>query len=157
MKRAQLNLVIDAVLLLCFSAIVGIGLLMKYVLVPGYLRYEIYGQNVDLFLWGIDRHQWGTIHFIIGLVFAALLVMHIILHWAVIVSIYRRMIPNRFARWLIALILLVVTILLFALAYFIKPKVIEQGKGKGLGWGLGPCGAKCGSRCDIEKWSIEKS
>ncbi len=143
MKRAKLNLIIDALLLLCLAAIAGIGLLMKYVLVPGYQRWEMYGRNVSLFLWRLDRHQWGTIHFIIGLVFLALLVLHIVLHWQMIVGIYRRLIPNRFARWIIALILLVVTILLFAFPYFVKPKVIEQGRGKGRGQGLVPCDVKC--------------
>ncbi len=151
MKKSKLNLVIDALLLLCLAAIAGIGLLIKYVLVPGYQRWEIYERNVSLFLCGLDRHQWGTIHFIIGLVFLALLVLHIILHWQMIVGIYRRLVPNSFARWGIALILLVVTILLFAFPYFVKPEVIEQGKGTGTGWGLWPCDAKCDSKCDIPK------
>ena len=149
MKKSKLNLVIDALLLLCLAAIAGIGLLIKYVLVPGYQRWEIYGRNVSLFLWRLDRHQWGTIHFIIGLIFLALLVLHIILHWQMIVGIYRRLIPNRFARWITALILLVVTIILFAFPYFVKPEVIEQGRGKGRGQVLGPCDAKCDSKCDI--------
>ena len=98
MKRAKLNLIIDALLLLCLAAIAGIGLLIKYVLVPGHQRWEIYGRNVSLFLWGLDRHQWGTIHFIIGLVFLSLLVLHVVLHWSMVVGVYRRLIPNRFAR-----------------------------------------------------------
>jgi hypothetical protein len=133
MKKPKLNLVIDALLLLCLAAIAGIGLLMKYVLVPGYLRWEIYGRNVDLFLYGLDRHQWGTIHLIIGLVFLSLLVLHIILHWQMIVGIYRGLIPNRFARWMTALVLICITILLLSFAYFVKPEVIEQGRGKGRG------------------------
>ena len=149
MEKSKLNLVIDALLLLCLAAIAGIGLLIKYVLVPGYQRWEIYGRNVSLFLCGLDRHQWGTIHFIIGLVFLALLVLHIILHWQMIVGIYYRLIPNRFVRWVTALILLCVTILLFAFPYFVKPEVIEQGRGKGRGQVLGPCDATCDSRCDI--------
>ena len=155
MKKSKLNLIIDALLLLCVAAIVGIGLLIKYVLVPGYQRWEIYGRNVSLFLWGLDRHQWGTIHFIIGLVFLALLVLHIVLHWQMVVGIYRKLIPNRFARWITALILLVVTILLFAFPYFVKPKVIEQGRGKGRGQGLVPCDAKCDSKCDMLRYPSE--
>jgi len=155
MKKSKLNLIIDALLLLCVAAIVGIGLLIKYVLVPGYQRWEIYGQNVSLFLWGLDRHQWGTIHFIIGLVFLALLVLHIVLHWQMVVGIYRKLIPNRFACWITALILLVLTILLFAFPYFVKPKVIEQGRGKGRGQGLVPCEAKCDSKCDMLRYPSE--
>ena len=132
MKKSKLNLVIDALLLLCFAAIAGIGLLIKYVLVPGFQRWDIYGRNVSLFFWRLDRHQWGTIHFIIGLIFLALLVLHVVLHWQMIVGIYRRLIPNSFARWITALILLGVTVILFAFPYFVKPQVIEQGRGHGL-------------------------
>jgi len=149
MKKSKLNLVIDALLLLCIAAIGGIGLLIKYVLVPGYQRWDIYGRNVSLFFWGLDRHQWGTIHFIIGLVFLALLVLHIVLHWQMVLGIYRKLIPNRFARRITALILICVTSLLFAFSYFIKPEVVEQGKGKGYGLGPGPCDAKCDTKCDI--------
>ena len=138
MKKSKLNLIIDALLLLCLAAIAGIGFLIKYVLVPGYQRWEIYGRNVSLFFWRLDRHQWGTIHYIIGIVFLALLVLHIVLHWQMIVGIYRRLIPNRFARWITALILLVVTVLLLAFPYLVKPEVVEQGGGQGHGWGLRP-------------------
>ena len=120
---------------------------MKYVLVPGYLRWDIYGQNVSLFFCGLDRHQWGTIHFIIGVIFLSLLVLHIILHWQTIVGIYCKLIPNRFARWTTALILLVITILLFAFPYFVKPEVIEQGRGRS--HASLPCDAECDTRCDI--------
>ena len=149
MKKSKLNLIIDAFLLLCIAAIVGIGLLIKYVLVPGFQRWDIYGRNVSLFLCGLDRHQWGTIHFTIGLIFLALLVLHIILHWQMIVGIYRELIPNRFARRVTALIVLMVTIILFAFPYFVKPEIIEQGIGKGYGQVPVPCDAKCDSKCDI--------
>ena len=155
MKRAKLNLIIDALLLLCIAGIVGIGLLIKYVLVPGYQHWEIYGRNVSLFFWSLDRHQWGTIHFIVGLVFLALLVLHVVLHWSMIVSIYRKLIPNRFARWVAALILLGVTVLLFTFAYFVKPQVIEQGRGQGHSQGPVPCDATCDSKCDIPKCPSE--
>jgi hypothetical protein len=98
MKKAKFNLIIDELLLLCIATIVGIGLLMKYVLVPGYKRWEIYGRNVGLFFWGLDRHQWGTIHLIIGLIFLTLLVLHIILHWSLVVGIYRSMVQSCPAR-----------------------------------------------------------
>jgi hypothetical protein len=64
MKKSKLNLIIDALLLVCMAAITGIGLLMKNVLVPGYKRWDIYGRNVELYFWGLDRHQWGTERFI---------------------------------------------------------------------------------------------
>jgi len=135
MKRTKINLVIDALLLLCIAAIAGIGLLMKYVLVPGYRRWEIYGQNVNLSLCGMDRHQWGTIHLIIGFVFLALLILHIVLHWGMVIAIYRKLIPNTVLRCIVAVVLICLTILLFAFSFFVKPQVIEQGFGGGHGWG----------------------
>ena len=150
MKKSKLNLVIDALLLLCVAAILGIGLLIKYILVPGYQRWEIYGRNVSLFLWGLDRHRWGTIHLIIGLVFLALLVLHVALHWDMIVGIYRKLIPNRFARWITALVLICLTILLFGFSYFVKPEVLEYGAGKGLGR------RQCESQCEIPTCLLEK-
>jgi hypothetical protein len=129
MKKAKLNLIIDALLILALAAIAGIGLLMKTVLVPGYMRREIYGRNVELFFWGLDRHQWGAIHFIISIVFIALILLHIVLHWQMIVGTCRNLIPNRSVRWITALILLAVTILLSVFPYFIKPKIGGQEDG----------------------------
>jgi len=133
MEKSKLNLIIDGLLLLCIAAIVGIGLLIKYVLVAGYLRWEIYGRNVEMFFWGLDRHQWGTIHLVIGIVFLALLVLHVVLHWPMIICVYSKLIPNRFARWITALILIIMTIFLLAFSYFVKPEVYERGRGKGHG------------------------
>ena len=143
MKKSKLNLVIDTLMLLCVSASVGIGLLIKFVLVPGYQRWRIYGRNVNLFLWGFDRHQWGTIHLMIGLTFLALLVLHIVLHWDMILGIYRRLIPNPLARRISVLILVCIMTLLFGFACLVKPEVQEQGQGKGRIW------RQCEGQCDI--------
>jgi hypothetical protein len=134
MEKSKLNLIIDGLLSLCIAAIVGIGLLIKYVLVPGSRRWEIYNRNVELFFCGIDRHQWGTIHLVIGIVFLALLILHVVLHWSMIIGIYRKLIPNRFARWVTAFVLIFLTILLLFFPYFVKPEVQERGQGKGHGW-----------------------
>jgi len=126
MKKTKLNLIIDALLFLGLAAITGIGFLMKNVLVPGYLRREVYGRNVELYFWGFDRHQWGAIHFIIAIVFLALIVLHILLHWQMMVRIYRELIPNRSARWIAVLVLIAVTILLLIFPYFVRPEVSDE-------------------------------
>ena len=131
MKKAKLNLIIDALLLLGMAAIIGIGLLIKYVLVPGVVRWEIYGRNVELYFWGLGRHQWGMIHFVIGLIFIALVILHIVFHWPLIVNIYKSMISNKPARWVIVIILILLTLALMAFSYFIKPEVIDRGHGSG--------------------------
>jgi hypothetical protein len=132
-KKSKLNLIIDALLLLCIASIAGIGLLMRNVLVPGYQRWDIYGRNVELYFWGLDRHQWGTIHFVIALVLLALLVLHVVLHWAVIVGIYRKLMPNVKARWITAIILLAITITLAFFSYAVHPDIYERGRGAGAG------------------------
>ena len=134
MKRTKLNLIIDGLLLLCMACIVGLGLLIKFVLIPGSQRWEIYGRNVELLFWGLDRHEWGTIHLIIGCVFLAFLTLHIILHGSMIVVIYRKLIPGRLTRWLTAVIFVSLTVLLFIFPLFVKPEVQEGGKEKGRGW-----------------------
>lgn len=130
MKKSKLNLVIDALLLLCIAAIAGIGLLMKYVLVPGYRRWEIYERNADLFFWGLDRHEWGTIHLVIGFVFLTLLILHVVLHWGIIVGIYRKLIPNGFVRYVVTVVLICLTILLLTFSFFAKPEVQERELGR---------------------------
>jgi len=133
MKKSKLNLIIDALMLLCMAAIAGIGLLIRNVLIPGYQEWEIYGRNVDLYFWGLDRHQWGTIHFIIALVLLGLLILHIVLHWSMILGIYRKLIPNVTARWITAIILLTLTMVLAFFSFVVKPDVHEQGRGRGGG------------------------
>lgn len=90
MDKSKVNLIIDTLMFLCVMAITGIGLLMKYVLLPGKETAAVYGRKVDLFLFGMDRHQWGTIHLIIAFVLLGLLTLHVVLHWNMIVSIYCR-------------------------------------------------------------------
>jgi hypothetical protein len=131
MKKAKLNLIIDALLLLCTAIIVGIGFLMKFILVPGYKRWEIYGRNVELYFWDLNRHEWGTIHFIIGLLFLALLVFHIVFHWPLIIGLYKQLVPKRTARWIVAIIIILLTIGLIVFPYFVKPDVEEITGGGG--------------------------
>lgn len=146
MTKSKLNLIIDAVMFLCMAAIAGIGLLIKYVLVPGQARWAIYGRNVELYFQGLDRHQWGIVHLAIGLVLIALLVLHIVLHWGMILVIYRSLIPSRVFRWVVLVILICLTAILLAFSCFVKPEVgeIRRGggqRGRGYQTPVGPTGA----------------
>ena len=130
MTKSKLNLIIDALMLLCMAAMTGIGLLMKYVLIPGQARWAIYGRNVELYFRGLDRHQWGTVHLVIGLVLIALLILHIVLHWGMILAIYRSLIPSRLVRWIVVVILICLTAVLLAFSSLVEPEVGEiQGGG----------------------------
>jgi peptidoglycan biosynthesis protein MviN/MurJ (putative lipid II flippase) len=127
MTKSKLNLIIDAVLLLAMAAMTGIGVLMKYVLIPGYARWVTYGRNVELFFWGLDRHEWGTIHFVIGLVLIAGIVLHVVLHWEQVVAVYCKLIPDPLLRLMITVILICITVLLLAFPALVKPQVAEGG------------------------------
>lgn len=80
MHKSILNFSINAVMALCMSAIIGIGFLIKYTLISGQERWDVYGKNVELYWYGMDRNQWGLFHLILGFVLMVLLVAHIVLH-----------------------------------------------------------------------------
>lgn len=130
MDKSKVNLVINALMFLCVMAIAGIGLLIKYVLLPGKETAAVYGRKVDLFLFGMDRHAWGTIHFIIACVFLGLLTAHIVLHWNMIVSIYCRFIRSKVVRRIVAVIIFVVGTFLVVSPFFVKPE-IQKSERKG--------------------------
>jgi len=116
-QLTKINFLIDVFLFLVMAAVGGIGLLMKYRLVSGEERWEIYGSNPELFLWGLGRHQWGDLHLILGYVFWALLVFHILLHWRQITGIFRKLVPGRAGRACLVSGLVLVSLFLLAFAF----------------------------------------
>jgi ribosomal protein S25 len=121
--RSKINLIIDAIMLIVLMVIAGMGFLMKYVLIPGYKRVELYDGNVEFYFWGLTRHQWGSIHLWFSFFLLFLLALHIILHWHLIIGIFRKMVPGKKARIGIGLFLGSVC-LFFALSPFlINPKI----------------------------------
>jgi len=125
MKNAKLNLVIDVIMLIDMMALIGVGLLNKYVLLTGQQKWEKYGENLEFYLWGFDRHDWNRIHFILGLILFGLLVLHIWFHWKMVINIYRNFISNKKIRIILALALLVISIVLVVFPVFIDTVVDE--------------------------------
>jgi len=125
-NKSKFNLCIDIIMLLLLLPTFGIGLLTKYILIPGSERALVYGPNTDLLFWGLDRHQWGTIHMIISLVFGILLVLHIILHWKLILCIFEKMLSNRPTRILVALVILIGGLAMIAFPIVVKPDVVYR-------------------------------
>ncbi len=105
------------------SIIAGIGFLIKYTLVPGRESQIKYGNNVELSLFGLDRHEWGNIHLLISLVFLGLLALHLILHWKVIVSVFNRLIQRKKLKRTIALTFITLTALLIITPFLIRPEI----------------------------------
>jgi hypothetical protein len=122
--RSKLNMSIDIVMFLVLMAMAGIGLLIKYVLVSGVTRNAIYGDNIDLEFWGMDRHEWGTIHLYLSISFLVLIVLHIILHWKMILCILKRMIPHKGVRIAFEWFVSVLGVLLFLFAFIIQPEQV---------------------------------
>lgn len=124
--KSKLNLIIDVIMLLLMMPIAGIGFMMKYVLVPGFERNVLYGNNVDLEFWGQTRHQWGSIHLILSITFLVLLIWHIILHWKMIVCIFRKAVPTKAMRIVLVSLITVMSLLSISFPLFVKPEIVEK-------------------------------
>lgn len=105
MKRAILNLLVDALALLAAGAVVGTGLIMAYRLPPGRA-----GHGLSMLGW--SRHEWGDVHLILAWVVIGLVVLHLLLHleWLVrtCVELGHRCGPLG-RRWVLPVILILTT------------------------------------------------
>lgn len=81
MRKVNLNFLVDAVAFVAFVLLTATGVLIRYVLPPGSGRFSA--------LWGMDRHDWGQIHFWIAVLFLASLGLHLFLHWRWVVSMLK--------------------------------------------------------------------
>jgi hypothetical protein len=79
MKRPNVHFIVDYLGFAGFVLLTATGVLMRYVLPPGSGRFTT--------LWTLDRHEWGSIHFWIAIVFLAVLAFHLFLHWRWIVTL----------------------------------------------------------------------
>ncbi|MCU4162873.1 DUF4405 domain-containing protein [Carboxylicivirga caseinilyticus] len=131
LTKIKLNFIIDIVMFIVMMMVVGVGFLMEYMLIPGSQRHEVYGRNVELYFWGFDRHQWGDVHLILGLILVFLLILHIVFHWKLIVAIYKRMFEGRILRVLLTIAIIIITVLLVIAPLFLKPQVVEGSSSHG--------------------------
>lgn len=75
MRKNTLNFAVDALTLLTMLVMILTGLLIEFVLPPRRAT------GVHQTLWGMDRHDWGEIHFWTAVVLGLLLLLHVALHW----------------------------------------------------------------------------
>lgn len=108
---------------LCMSAIIGIGFLIKYTLVSGQERKLKYGDHVDLYLWGMNRHDWGFIHLVLGFAIIGLLALHLFLHWNMITHVYKNLIKKPLSKKAIAICFTIICAALILVPFFIKPEI----------------------------------
>jgi len=88
MSRSPLKFILDLVSVLNLSGLIFTGFIMKYVLPPGTgglgrVLHGGSGRGIHIKeLWSMTRHEWGSIHFYLAVVFVVLMIIHVILHWA---------------------------------------------------------------------------
>jgi hypothetical protein len=138
MKRTTVNFVVDTVAFAGFVFLISTGMLLRYLLPPGSGRTEGLGvghgaadKPVSL-LWGLSRHEWGSVHFYIALTIMAVLAVHLVLHWNWIVCTVRGK-PREGSGFRVALGFfgLVVVILLAAAPLVSSVEEISRGQRKG--------------------------
>jgi len=102
MRRTTLNFTVDLIAFIDLLLLAATGTILKWVLPPGSGGGHGYGGGFRggrgpieaKALLGLGRHDWGGIHFVLALIFIALILLHLVLHWRWIVtcpaSIFRR-------------------------------------------------------------------
>jgi hypothetical protein len=81
MKKEKLNFVIDSVAFVAFVLLISTGVLMRYILPAGSGHF--------IMLWGMDRHEWGQLHFWLAVVFMVSRGLHRLFHWRWIVHVIK--------------------------------------------------------------------
>lgn len=130
MNKSTVNFIINAILFICMAAITGIGFLIKYVLIPGSERWEKYGKNVELSVWGMDRHEWAYIHLIIGFIILALVVLHIVLHWNIVMSVFHRLFKKKAIYRVLSIAFIAIGIIIMVVPFFMEAQISEHGEGR---------------------------
>ncbi|MCA9254120.1 MAG: DUF4405 domain-containing protein [Phycisphaerales bacterium] len=74
MRRTTLNFVVDFIAFLVMLGMIGTGLVVRYALPPG--------TGGRLAIWDMGRHDWGDLHYYLAIALLALLLLHLVLHWA---------------------------------------------------------------------------
>lgn len=137
-NKNNLNFIIDILMFLALALIAGIGFLLKY---SGMIIRDLSAQGISasITFLGLKGRQWGQIHFWVSILFLLLMLIHIILHWDWIKCVYGNMIKNRFASFIMALILIIVSITLFIFPFIIRPEITVKGASSCSGSGCATC------------------
>jgi hypothetical protein len=95
MNRTALNLLVDLISFIAFLASTASGLVLLWALPAAGGGFRGGGATLagELFL-GISRPEWLALHRIASLILAALILLHIALHWRWIRNRWRR-IPDK--------------------------------------------------------------
>lgn len=120
MKKPKVNFIIDSIAFGAFFFLITTGVLMRYILPPGSGHFTT--------IWGMDRHQWGTIHFWISIVFFSILALHLILHWKWVVCVIKGK-PHEGSGFRVGLgVIGLLTLIAFSIAPLIQQVEVSTSK-----------------------------
>ncbi|MFH1688913.1 MAG: DUF4405 domain-containing protein [Candidatus Eisenbacteria bacterium] len=121
MKRTSANFLVDSVALAALVLLAATGALIRYVLPAG--------SGHTSALWGLDRHEWGHIHFWIAVVFGVATVVHLVLHWGWITCVVRGDSEEKSKGRVIAALAVLLALVVLAAAPFLGTvEEIEDGR-----------------------------
>lgn len=92
MRRNWINFAVDLITALVLVALALTGLVMRYALPPG--TGGRHGEG-GLILWGLTRHQWGSVHFWLAVSVGVLILLHLWLHWTWVTTMLARLLTRR--------------------------------------------------------------
>jgi hypothetical protein len=128
LSRTDWKYLVDTLLVLSFLGLLTIGLLLAFVIpegpaAPGRSKY----------LLGLHRHQWGDVHTVLSVVFAALVIVHVVLAWKWVRGKASALFGR---RWRAALALTVLAALAVPAVFWLAlpkndPAYAEAGQGHG--------------------------
>lgn len=121
--KTKANFIIDVVMFLIMMLLTGTGFLRKYVLLSGQQSRAIYGRKVEQIFLGFTRDDWSDIHLYLGYLLLALLVLHIVLHWSTIKTMYRQLIGSSGIRLALAVVFVLASLVFAFFPFFIKAQV----------------------------------
>jgi hypothetical protein len=81
MRKYQRDFVVDGLVFTLFVLLVATGALMKFVLPKG--------SGESLAVWGLGRHDWGSVHFWIAVGLLSAIALHLLFHWSWISAVVR--------------------------------------------------------------------
>jgi hypothetical protein len=127
MDKSKLNFFIDSLMFLVMIALAGLGLLIKYVLLPGREAWANWGRQMEITWLGLDRHAWVKVLPYLAFLLLGLFILHVILHGQMIRALLTRFISQPVSRLGVAFVFLVVAMTLLALPLLVTPEVNEVG------------------------------
>lgn len=110
----------NLLLYLSFCALIGTGALLTWKLVPGSQG----GHGLTVL--GLGRHEWGDIHFWLGVICSSAVIAHLILNWA-----WLKKIASSGKLWRVTLGLLLGALLIFGIYALPIEKRHEDGASSG--------------------------